>query len=52
MYDFRLEITKDVITKRLNNLNINKSPGPDRLHQRVNRTFKDYIEEKYRKHGK
>ena len=34
-HEFRLKITKDVITKRLNNLNINKSPGPDRLHPRI-----------------
>ena len=33
--ELKVEITKDIIYKRLINSNINKSPGPDNLHPRV-----------------
>ena len=33
--DMNIELTKDIVMKKLTSLNTNKSPGPDALHPRV-----------------
>ena len=40
--NLNLEITKEIVAKKLINLNIHKSPGPDKLHPRV---FKELAQE-------
>ena len=40
--NLNLEITKEIVAKRLINLNIHQSPGPDKLHPRV---FKELAQE-------
>ena len=33
--ELRFDITKEIIKEKLQELNVNKSPGPDNLHPRV-----------------